>query len=154
MATRVTVTFMTRYGLGFVARWYMPDTVVSPDDSAITDIVDAINAACACVGISIELSKSHEYAGSAGTGALTCEDKVVLLVKDEDGQENHVFKVPAPKIAAGNSIFEADQATLDLEDANVEALSDALALYGRGKSGDGFGVITKGHRAGGKALSY
>ena len=153
MATRVTVTFITRYGLGFVARWFMADTVVSPDDAAIVAIVDAINAACAAKGVSIEVSKIQNYAGSAGTGATTCNDKAVLVVPDDSG-ENHIFKVPAPKVAAGNTIFEPDNATLDLADINVAALSGALDAHGRGRSGDGLKEILKGHRAGGKSLAH
>lgn len=153
MATRVTLTFLTRYGLKFTCRFYVPGTVVDPTDALITDIVAAINAACACVGVSIEISKNTNYAGSAGTGATNCTDKAVLIVPDDTG-ENHIFKVPAPKVATANTIFEDDNATLDLADVNVLALSTAIDTYGRGKSGDGLKTISKGHRAGGKALAY
>ena len=153
MATRVTLVFLTRYGLKFTVRFYVPGTVVDPTDALIVSIVTAINAACACVGVSIEISKGQAYAGSAGTGATNCTDKAVLIVPDDSG-ENHIFKVPAPKVAAGNTIFLEDNATLDLADVNVAALSGALDSAGRGKSGDGLKEISKGHRAGGKALSY
>jgi hypothetical protein len=153
MATKVTLTFLTRYGLSFVVRFYVPAAIVDPEDALITAIVTAINAACACVGVRIEISVPAQYAGTAGTGATNCTDKAVIVVPDDDG-ENHIFKVPAPKVAAGNSIFTADNATLDLADANVIALNTALTTYGVGRSGDLLTDIKKGHRAGGKALAY
>jgi len=153
MATRVTVTFMTRYGVSFTCRFYVPASVVDPDDAIILAVVAAINDACACVGFRIEITQGGSFVQSPGSGPTVCEDKAVIIVPDDSG-EAHTFKLPAPKLAGGTSIFETDGATLDLADASVAALSTALATYGYGASGDNLTPIKKGHRAGGKRLAH
>jgi len=153
VSTRVTVTFMTRYGVGFVVRFYVPASVVDPTDPAIINVVNAINAACASKGISIEISLAGSFVSTAGTGPTICEDKAVLVVPDDSG-EVHIFKLPAPKLVGVGNIFEADGTTLNLADPNVSDLSASLASVGYGRSGDNLTPIRKGHRAGGKRLSY
>src|ERR1043166_7168960 len=119
---RVTITAITRYGVGVVFRFYVPASLSGPTDAALQTLADRINAACACKVVSVEVTKEAPVAGSATAASYTCEDKAVMTVPDDSG-ETHIFKVPAPK----PTIFKTDKTTLDLADSLVVALSTAIS---------------------------
>lgn len=130
-----------------VFRFYVPATITLPTDALLTAIADRINVACNAKVISIEVTREEAIAGSAVAAAYTCEDKLVITVPDDSG-ENHVFKIPALK----PTVLTADGATLDLTDPLVIELSTQIAALCRGDSGDDLEAIKKGHRAGGRNL--
>jgi len=144
---RVTITALTRYGVGIVFRFYVPAAISGPTDALLTTIADRINIACAAKVISIEVTREASLAGSAVAAAYTCEDKMIITVPDDTG-ENHVFKIPALK----PTILTADGSTLDLTDPLVVELSTQIAALCRGQAGDDLAAIKRGHRAGGTNL--
>lgn len=151
MITRVTLTYRDRYGRSAIIRFHVDGVIVDPNDPDIAAVVSAINAITRAVCITIEISIVDTYTGTAGTGPTVAQDKALLVTKDDE-DDNHLFRVPGPKLAVGTTIFLSDNVTVDLANASVAALSASIATNAKSTAGGSLTAIREGHRTEGKTL--
>jgi hypothetical protein len=149
--TRVKVTFLGPFGSTFTVTFYVNEAVVDPNDALILAIISAIETLCACVGLRIELSKVSKQVGTAGTGVLVAEDKLLVVVSDTD-DNRHIYRIPAPSLVGAKNALSADAMTFDKASAAGTTLSDAIETFATSAAGGPLTAIIEGHRTEGKHL--
>jgi hypothetical protein len=142
LSTRVTVTFVTRFGFEARVVFYVPAGIVDPTDATITAIVAAIQALTAAYGLRIEVSAVAPHAATP-TAASTYvnEDKAEFVFPGQGGVA-HTFKVPALKA----SILESDNETIDATAGAAATFVAAVASGAQGIGGETLTAPTVGHR--------
>lgn len=142
LSTRVTVTFRDRYSNECKVIFHIAAGIVDPNNATVQAIVNAINATCNPVGLSIELSQVEAVAGSAVVGAdYINEDKGLFPALDQDGQP-HNYKVPGIK----PSILQVNSDNIDFTNVDVIAYQSAVTANAIGRGGASITTLNYGYR--------
>ena len=131
-----------RYGNEARLVFHVAPGIVDPTDATIQAIVNAINAVCNPVGLTIELSQVNAVVATAVSGAdYVSEDKGLFPALDQDGQP-HNFKVPGIK----PSILVTNSDTIDFTNVDVIAYVSAVTANAIGRGGATITSLNYGYR--------
>ncbi len=142
LSTKVTVTFVTRFGFEARVSFYVAPGITDPNSPTIQAIVTAIQALTAAYGLRIEISAVAPHLATA-TAASTYvnEDKAEFIFGGQGGAA-HTFKVPALK----STLLAADNETIDASAGPANAFVVAVAANAQGIGGETLSAPAVGKR--------
>lgn len=133
-ATRVTLTLKSKLLKEVSVDFYVPSSIVDPDDSIIVGLVAVVEKLISAYVIKITITLAAVHTGAVAAGPYNAAQDRLFLSIDDDAGRPHNYRLTAPTA----SCFEADTVTPKVGSSPLKDLIDeinASALAEDGSTG-------------------